>query len=397
MRSMGRCSYTWTEPGKEKDVPVRNQCPEKVWYGSKENCIFHDPSKKKDVELFMQKLQEKLDRKDYNFQGYQFLENLDFSKKKFEKDAYFEGASFQNAYFNKASFQDSYFNGASFQNAYFEGASFQNAHFEGASFQNASFDGATFQIANFHKATFQNAYFPNVIIDENLIFTPDKVGKLDLQNSQFRSKGTITVDLTNAKFYEAELEKVTFLDCNWPEKISEEKNGSRSFNELETIYRNLKQNMQHHGDYLEAGELYYREMEMKRKQIDPFTPKWWGQNILRILCGYGEKPSRVIAVSLLIVLLGAILFFYCGVSTIEVGKDSEGKPQITSRPIGYPSDSTAPDFLYCVYYSVVTFTTLGYGDIHPENCSYIFASLETFTGAFFMALFVLTFGRKMMR
>jgi hypothetical protein len=40
---------------------------------------------------------------------------------------------------------------------------------------------------------------------------------------------------------------------------------------------------------------------------------------------------------------------------------------------------------------VVTFTTLGYGDIHPVGYSHYVASVEALTGAFFMALFVVVF------
>jgi hypothetical protein len=47
---------------------------------------------------------------------------------------------------------------------------------------------------------------------------------------------------------------------------------------------------------------------------------------------------------------------------------------------------------------VVTFTTLGYGDIHPLGfSSHAIAFSEAFIGAFFIALFVVVFARKMMR
>jgi hypothetical protein len=46
---------------------------------------------------------------------------------------------------------------------------------------------------------------------------------------------------------------------------------------------------------------------------------------------------------------------------------------------------------------VVTFTTLGNGDIHPVGYSHYLASAEALTGAFFMALFVVVFVRKMAR
>ncbi|MBU7025782.1 MAG: two pore domain potassium channel family protein [Theionarchaea archaeon] len=61
------------------------------------------------------------------------------------------------------------------------------------------------------------------------------------------------------------------------------------------------------------------------------------------------------------------------------------------------SYTTCKDFGYCLYYSIVTFTTLGYGDIHPLGYSHIIASVEALTGAFFIALFVVVFARKMMR
>jgi hypothetical protein len=50
------------------------------------------------------------------------------------------------------------------------------------------------------------------------------------------------------------------------------------------------------------------------------------------------------------------------------------------------------------YFSVVTFTTLGYGDLRPVHpISHLISSIEAFVGMFMMALFVLTFGRKWRR
>ncbi|MBL7685918.1 MAG: two pore domain potassium channel family protein, partial [Deltaproteobacteria bacterium] len=45
----------------------------------------------------------------------------------------------------------------------------------------------------------------------------------------------------------------------------------------------------------------------------------------------------------------------------------------------------------------VSFTTLGYGDYHPSGWSRVVGASEGFIGAFFMAMFVLTVGRKMNR
>ncbi|PUZ92369.1 potassium transporter Kef, partial [Vibrio vulnificus] len=55
------------------------------------------------------------------------------------------------------------------------------------------------------------------------------------------------------------------------------------------------------------------------------------------------------------------------------------------------------EFLNAVYFSVVTFTTLGYGDISPVGLARFIAALEAFLGSFTMALFVVVFVKKMTR
>lgn len=59
--------------------------------------------------------------------------------------------------------------------------------------------------------------------------------------------------------------------------------------------------------------------------------------------------------------------------------------------------SILKDFLWCCYTSVITFTTLGYGDVHPIGWSRVLASIETICGIFMTALFIFVFGRKMLR
>lgn len=51
-------------------------------------------------------------------------------------------------------------------------------------------------------------------------------------------------------------------------------------------------------------------------------------------------------------------------------------------------------FLTCFYFSGVTFTTLGYGDISPQGIVRLLAMLESGVGAFLMALFVYAYTRR---
>ena len=110
---MSRCSYTWKEWDEEKGEYIEGQCPEKIWLGSEEYCIFYDPSLDKDTELFEQKLKEKLVKKDFNFRGYFFPEWAIFENIEFEEAVDFYEATFQkDAAFYEATFQSANFSGA---------------------------------------------------------------------------------------------------------------------------------------------------------------------------------------------------------------------------------------------------------------------------------------------
>ncbi len=357
--------------------------------------------------MFKQKLEEKLEKKDFNFRGYCFPEAINFYDIEFVEYANFIGASFKNANFNGVVFQkDAVFAGASFQkdayfedaifknhagfykacfeDAYFEGTIFQkDANFEYAAFQEASFSEATFQNAYFSEATFQNAYFYGAVIKEYIDFVTNRIEEFDLQNTKFFFRGNITADLSKAKFYRAHLENVAFIDCTWPKEIYEEvhmKDEELSFKELETTYRNLKQNMQRHGDYSRAGEFYYREMEMKRKGSNSRKERVW-LGLYNLLAGYGEKPERTALSSIFTISIFALLYW-----VLEC--------------LQYPAQNLIllHQLKYAVYFSFVTFTTLGLGDIRPVNdWGIVLICCEAVIGAFLIALFVVVFARKMMR
>lgn len=276
-----------------------------------------------------------------------------------------------------------------------------------ATFQgNANFGEATIKDANFRAATFKgNADFEGAKVEREFKFAPVKNQYLNFRNSQFFFRGSVTADLSGAEFHGSYLDNIAFIDCAWPQKIYEEvhmndKDITLSFKELETIYRDLKQNMQRHGNYSKAGDFFYREMECKKRAMREkrFSPDWlksYVYSYLKYTCGYGEKPERVILTSILIVFTAAFLFALNGV---VIGEYTPEEHIINyNLSLSVPGIQAVKDFLQCLYYSVVTFTTLGYGDIHPIGLSKLVASAEAFTGAFFIALFVLVFGRKMMR
>jgi uncharacterized protein YjbI with pentapeptide repeats len=311
--------------------------------------------------------------------------NARFERVAFQKSTNFSETTFlANSYFLKSTFQNVYCRGATFQDVDFLGVTFHDVDFRGAFFQNAYFRGAFFQNAYFHESTFQErADFSEAVFRENFEFFPNYIKKLDLLDSKFLSRGIITADLTEARFYRAYLQNMAFIDCIWPGEIYEEhyKEGEGiSYNQLETIYRDLKQNMENHGDYDTAGRFHYREMEMRRKASAKWKDRIW-LNVYRIVGGYGERPLNTATVSGVIIYLFALT--YWGLECLRYSREN-----LTS----------IQQFVEALYQSLLIFLISGLGSVHPLNSlAIILICSEAIIGAFLIVFFVVIFIRRLTR
>jgi len=103
--------------------------------------------------------------------------------------------------------------------------------------------------------------------------------------------------------------------------------------------------------------------------------------LLFITSLYGESVWRVIFTALSIIAIYTGIYSAKGGIVIKNG----------SQPIH--------NFLTNLYFSIVTFTTLGYGDLHPVAHTWmrLTAGSEAFLGAFLLAYFVVVVSRKIMR
>ena len=97
------------------------------------------------------------------------------------------------------------------------------------------------------------------------------------------------------------------------------------------------------------------------------------------LWGYGERPSRVFLFAVIVMGLFTGVYF--------VGQD---------HLRNFPTSGAMLDRLFnSAYFSVVTFTTLGYGDILPaSNVMKAICALEALTGAFTMGMVVAGFANR---
>ncbi|RZB29258.1 MAG: hypothetical protein AEth_01400 [Candidatus Argoarchaeum ethanivorans] len=433
-----KCQYK--HPWKDDYV-----CPEEALPDSKEHfCIFHERRKDKDVGEFYKKIDEKIKQEDFNFTGYFFPDDVSFENVEFTKEVNFGFATFkEKANFSHATFKEkAYFNSISFkgttnfrsatftEGAYFrdtiftKGAYFRDtifiktAGFEGAKFteetnfmaatfaEKASFKGAKFtKKADFRYATFSGiTYFRDVCFNEEVFF--ERTFFSDSTHIRLHSE----CNLSKASFYGSNCERVDFSGSKWNEDdkeiiIFEEKKGIRrgderafDFQVLEDIYRRLKQSHQRFGDHDRAGKFYYREMESRRKHQKETKQRinhLWSET-LRLTCGYGERPRRTAILALGIITLWALFYFFGGIVHITNGTETIINYDLATR-LTPNLTQLFYDFLWALYTSIVTFTSLGYGDLHPTGWSRLATSIEVFIGVFMVALFLFVFTRKMVR
>jgi len=259
--------------------------------------------------------------------------------------------------------------GAALSEANLQGARLYITDLQAADLYRANLQGADLEKAELNEAHLQEAQLQGATLSE-----------ADLHSAQLPGANLEEADLRGADLRRIRLDGATVRGANfdgvrWGDYVlADERAGN--FHEAAATYRSLKQRHAEAGMYDVAGEFHYREMEARRKlarQERRFLHAL-GLNLSRWLYGYGERPERVIGWAAAVVFGLAVVHWLFG--------------------------TVAGGFLDALYYSAVSFPALGYGDWSPEPQGWAGRFLgagESFLGVFMMALFLVTFTRKMTR
>ena len=330
------CEYTFRDG---------ERCKEEAMPNSK-YCILHVelPEDEESEEfkringLKEEIVREKISKGDFNFEGAKLLE-VDFSERTIKGSLTFIDAVIEKA----ARFEGvnigklAWFTGAKI----IGGVSFKDAKIgRVARFDEVEIGGDTVFVG---AEIGGDARFDGAKIGENAWFKEAKIGG-DASFSLTEIKGVCS--FKDAKFKKPQAQEVA---C-----------------------RTARKTQERIGDRVSADYHFYREMEAKRKQKHP---------IIRVLelpvqyiFGYGVHPWRVITTWLVTVFVLAFVY-WLGHGVVA-----------------------ADSFWGCLYFSIVTAATPGYGGYHPNpGCYQGLASFEAIFGTFMWAAFIATFARKYMR
>ena len=221
-----------------------------------------------------------------------------------------------------------------------------------------------------------------------------------LMKADLRFANLHCADLRDCNLLGVQLEGSRLDNIVWDKQLIQERRGydllrkgethkaQQSFQEAEETYRNLRLHLEKAGLFEEAGQFFLREMVMRRKQMPRFSGRRLISRLVDLFSGYGENPLRVVLFSIGLIGLCGLLFFLIGLH--HAG-------EIFGLNLQHSIGQNLTHLGNCIYFSVVTFTTLGYGDISPVGWSRPLAAFEAFSGSFTMALFVVVFVKKMTR
>lgn len=390
-------------------------------------CIFHAKAQDKGEKDFKEALENyvneiKAMHLDYNFIGFVFTGSINFKKHlriTFFKNAEFRGAEFRG---DADFWETEFYGGAGFALAkFYEDAKFERVKFHGE----VRFAGTKFKYVNFRETEFYGeARFNGTSFRKKASFLRTRFeggadfkgvlfgGDAEFDKAQLWPTSRISVALAKGRlsFAGANLENVSLTPLKLHRSASIDFTGAllrntqmkredikdniadereKHFSKAREIYLLLKNNFHSIGRYNDESWAFRKEKEMERKSYFHRWSflKWLGSMFLNILYGYGEKPLRVIRSVLIEIVVFAFLFMILGIRTAEKVVLRHNILELKNLPWR--------DLLDCLYFSTVTFTTLGYGDFRPlEGWSRLIAGVEAFTGAFMMALFVYTFARR---
>ena len=320
--------------------------------------------------------------------GCTFYKPVTLSRIKFNKHALIRGCTFYSTVsFNHSKFAEGCF---IYFNMFIQGANFWRVEFYGNSrirdctMGYSFFSGATIDSLQLIKCDWN---MNHILAEERYSYYPinTKYGRLCLGDTIFNRIIYKVINIFNFSLNMSDRILKLLFRNEFKNQESLMLSGGQcysthsSYNALsgaESSYRLLKLKYKEQGEYDIAGKFAIREniVKRKRKNLIKRGIQYW---IYEMILGYGESPLRIITSALILIMSYATIYF-------------------TSKNVvsgNIPLDNVFES----IYFSIVTFTTLGYGDYHPIGNMKYLASSEALLGGIMIAFFVVSLSRKFLR
>lgn len=339
------------------------------------------------------------------------------------KHAEIERGKFSNADLNHANLNSAEIPEGDFSETDLLHADLREADIRGADLSEARILGADLSGSFFVRSSFPGAVLANSeLIGTDLRFcemakmeapgtdfTDADLRGANLRGGLLESATMIRTDIRGANLRKARLYEIHFSDVllndmtefgvelAYEELDLAEEREIDSLEAASWVYRRLESLFEENAMAEEAREYHVRKQEARRKfhkQQDHYT-NWLLLEASRWLTRHNDSPIQVIKVSLGVIFGTAFLYPVLG-GVVDTGATTPA-PRFGWFPILFEWTPPEPvlTFFKSLYFSIVTFTTLGFGDVQPATgAADALASIEAFAGALLMALLVFVLGRR---
>ena len=237
--------------------------------------------------------------------------------------------------------------------------------------------GYDLSYCDFYRASLRDAHLFNANLNNASLM------KTDLRDANLNCTSLLNANLLGIKLSGCKIENIDFGKNIFQEELAklaiEKKHYSSAHDyyvQSEEIYRDLRKHSESEGLFNYAGAFIKKELTMRRMQQPKYSAKRIVSKGIDLFCGYGEEPMRIVGFSILPIFICAILYSVTGLNY-------HGDFYIFDINASFKDNINW--FFSCLYYSIVTFTTLGYGDFTPIGVSRAIAAFEAFTGSFTIA------------
>lgn len=248
-------------------------------------------------------------------------------------------------------------------NIHLEGAILKHCDFEDNHLYECFFENADLSHCNFKNATINSCNFEN-----------SNCSEINLQGAKLTNLNFTNAIIKNMSFSATTIDEAT----TFGKILKSEKEGNFHLAALE--YKQIKEIFKNSNLHDIADKFHYKGMVSKRKTYKKTNPLRWTNYIFGdLLCKYGTSLIHVLIGTLIVIAICAFLY------TLN-----------DSLLFNYQSIKN-PSFWDSLYFSLVTFTTLGYGDFHAIGIMRFVAGFESFIGACMMSLFTVIMARKIIR
>ena len=307
--------------------------------------------------------------------------------------------------------------GAILDDAGLSGAILQHADLRGTDFYRADLSAADLSHTKLQEARLEEAKLDGAILHDACLQYCDLRTAILGEHHDGKPTDLATAHLTRALISGARVvPTVNLYNVNWPEKYCLwdercarsdadwnrtrerlrwlESRNRPTFAECANIYHELRVACQRISDPEAESAFFVREMECKRADMIRNRETRWRRTwyaFLYYVCGYGERPIWTAGWALAIVVIFAFLYAFAG---LQAGNGPPALGPGADCPIwvGFCRWSTA------LYFSIATFTALGYADLSPRpGLSRALVSVEVVMGFVLLSLLMICIVRKFSR